>query len=338
MGISATAQVRCPSRLTTIIIDWVTNEFPVGHFRFTTISTRNKGIDARAINEYLEHHGLDQRVKIFFADNAGEHKSHDSDDELPGLLAESSDSGGENNDHDDVDDDDFIVLNKKSTTPEPQLQQEKQTRHPTSTYFDEFELNPDLPESIYFREPLDTDDEDETSTEVIEKMEPKASTTRSGRTYATANTAKAQLKPGFDIHEGKEVNIKGFLSIGNEDIDAGGVISNAFLARVLVKALKAHARENPDMRKEAAKDIALLRNPKTVREALETPQRKEWIETIRKEMQSLVDKRVFEIKKVPSGRKVIPLRIVLKIKLASNGTIDKYKADAWLQGLGKQRD
>ncbi len=168
---------------------------------------------------------------------------------VPGLLAESSDSEGENNDHDDfVDDDDFVVLNKKSTTPELKLQQEKQTRHPTSTYFDEFELNPDLPESIYFREPLDTDDEDETSTEVIKKMDPKASTTRSGRTYATANTAKAQYKPGFDIHEGKEVNIKGFPSIGNEDIDAGGVISNAFLARVLVKALKAHARENPDMR------------------------------------------------------------------------------------------
>jgi hypothetical protein len=259
--------------------------------------------------------------------------AYDSDDELPGLLAESSDSEGENNDHDDVDDDDFVVFNKKSTTPEPQIQQEKQTRHPTSTYFDEFELNPDLPDSIYFREPLDTDDEDETSTEVIEKMEPKAPTTRSGRTYATANTAKARYKPGFDIHEGKGVNIKGFLSIGNEDIDAGGVISNAFLARVLVKALKAHARENPDMRKEAVKEIALPRNPTTVREALETPQRKEWIEAIRKEMQSLVDKRVFEIKKVPPGRKVIPLRIVLKIKLASDGTIDKYKARCVVAGF-----
>jgi hypothetical protein len=44
--------------------------------------------------------------------------AYDSDDELPGLLAESSDSEGENNDHDDVvDDDDFVVLNKKSTTP-----------------------------------------------------------------------------------------------------------------------------------------------------------------------------------------------------------------------------
>ena len=44
-------------------------------------------------------------------------------------------------------------------------------------------------------------------------------------------------------------------------------------------------------------------------------------------MQSLVDKCVcFEIKQVPTGRKVIPLRIVLKIQLASDGTIDKYKA------------
>jgi hypothetical protein len=52
--------------------------------------------------------------------------AYDSDDELPGLLAESSDSEGENNDQDDVvDDDDFVVLNKKSTTPELQIQQEK---------------------------------------------------------------------------------------------------------------------------------------------------------------------------------------------------------------------
>lgn len=124
--------------------------------------------------------------------SADQDDAYDSDDELPGLLAESSDSEGENNDHDDVDDDDFVVPKKKSTTPEAQLQQENQTHHPTSTYFDEFELKPDLPESIYFREPLDTDDEDETSTEVIEKTEPKASTTRSGRIYAAANTAKAQ--------------------------------------------------------------------------------------------------------------------------------------------------
>ena len=59
------------------------------------------------------------------------------------------------------------------------------------------------------------------------------------------------------MHEGKEIDIKGYLSIGNEDLHAGGVISNAFLARVMVKALKAYAKENPDKRKGAAKEIAL---------------------------------------------------------------------------------
>ena len=252
---------------------------------------------------------------------------YDSDSSLPGLLVESSDSEGEN---DDDDDDDCVVVNK-STTPELLQQEHDKARPLASTYFDEFELNPDLQESIYFR---GSNDEDETSAEIIEKTsEPNASTTRSGRTYGTANTAKVHYKTGFDIHEGKEVDIKGYLSVANEDLDAGGVVSNAFLVRVMVKALKAYAKKKFDMRREAAKEIALFRNQKTVKEALETPQRKEWIETIRKEMQSLVGKRVFEIKKVPVGRKVIPLRLVLKIKLASDGTIDKYKARCVVAGF-----
>ncbi len=90
----------------------------------------------------------------------------------------------------------------------------------TCAYFDEFELNSDLPESIYFKAPLGSDgsDEEDDSTK-------NASTTRSGRTYAAAKTTKVQYKPGFDIHEGKEVDIKGYLSIGNEDFDPGGVVS-----------------------------------------------------------------------------------------------------------------
>ena len=41
---------------------------------------------------------------------------------------------------------------------------------------------------------------------------------------------------------------------------------------------------------------------------------------------SLVDKEVFEVRKLPVGRKLIPTKLVLKIKLASDGSIDKYKA------------
>jgi hypothetical protein len=74
-----------PRALQQFIIDCATNDFPVGRFVFTAISTRNQGIDAQAINAYLEHHGLHQRVKIFFADNAGEHQSHDLEDFITQL-------------------------------------------------------------------------------------------------------------------------------------------------------------------------------------------------------------------------------------------------------------
>ena len=194
--------------------------------------------------------------------SADDNDAYASDSSLPGLPADSSDSDGENDDDDDddVDNDEFVFVNK-STTPELLQQEHNKARPPASTYFDEFELNPDLQESIYFR---GSNDEDETSAEIIEKTSaPNASTTRSGRTYAAANTAKVQYKPGFNIHDGKKVDIKGYLSVGNEDLDAGGVVSNAFLVLVMVKALKVYAKENPDMRREAAKEIALLRNPKT---------------------------------------------------------------------------
>jgi hypothetical protein len=39
----------------------------------------------------------------------------------------------------------------------------------------------------------------------------------------------------------------------------------------MVKALKPYAKENLEMRREAAKEFALLRNTKTVRKALELP-------------------------------------------------------------------
>ena len=80
------------------------------------------------------------------------------------------------------------------------------------------------------------------------------------------------------------------------------------------------------MRTHAAREIALLRNPKTMAEALRTPQRVEWIDAINKEMSSLVDKEVYEVRKLPIGRKLIPTKLVLKIKLPSDGSIDKYKA------------
>ena len=106
--------------------------------------------------------------------------------------------------------------------------------------------------------------------------------------------------------------------------------NNKYLARVLIKALKAHAKENPDQRASAVAEIKLFRNPKTKAEALSTPERQHWIDDINKEMKSLIDKDTYEVKKLLPGRKpiasVLPTRLVLAIKLQSDGSIDKFKA------------
>jgi hypothetical protein len=46
----------------------------------------------------------------------------------------------------------------------------------------------------------------------------------------------------------------------------------------------------------------------------------------------LVDKEVYVVRKLPRGRKLIPTKLVLKIKLASDGSIGKYKARCVVAG------
>ena len=117
--------------------------------------------------------------------------------------------------------------------------------------------------------------------------------------------------------------------MGKDDVENSATIKPAFLICTLVKAYKTLAKEEPAMRIYAVREIALLRDPKTMAEALRTPQRVEW----NKEMSSLVDKEVYEVRKLPIGRKLIPTKLVLsKIKLARDGSIDKYKARCVVAG------
>ena len=102
-----------------------------------------------------------------------------------------------------------------------------------------------------------------------------------------------------------EINVKGDLSMGKDDLDNSGKMKPAFLICTLVKAYKTLAKEEPTMRTHAAREIALLKNLKRMAEALRIPQIVEWIDTISKETSSLVDKEIYDVRKVPVGRKLI---------------------------------
>ena len=103
------------------------------------------------------------------------------------------------------------------------------------------------------------------------------------------------------------------------------------LLPALIKGLKAHARVSAN--RHTINAIALLRNPKTVREALASPQYSQWIAAIHAEMSSLIDKYTFDVCPDPHGRKVIPTKLMLKIKIGSDGRIDKFKARCCVLGF-----
>ena len=130
--------------------------------------------------------------------------------------------------------------------------------------------------------------------------------------------------------------------IGNDDITPDGRITNAFIVRITKKALKSEIRANPANTEVLQKELKLLSTPKSAAEALQSPQWQEWLAAINKELQSLRDKGVYEVKPIPKHRKLIPTRLVLKIKLNSDGSIDKYKcrcvALGFLQRAGLDYD
>ena len=162
------------------------------------------------------------------------------------------------------------------------------TSMPSSKYFDEYKLNQQHPDSIHNKsnviEKMSKDISDKvTAAESLSCM----SSTPSGQVYSES---ASKAKVSYDILTGDEISVKGFLSMGKDDVENGGTIKPAFLIRTLVKAYKTLAKEEPAMRTHAAREIAMLRNSKTMAEALRTPQRVQWIDAINKEMSSFVDK------------------------------------------------
>ena len=73
-----------------------------------------------------------------------------------------------------------------------------------------------------------------------------------------------------------------------DNLENGGTIKPAFLIRTIMKVYKTLVKEEPAMSTHAAREIALLRNLKTMAEALCTPQKVAWVDATNKEMSSLV--------------------------------------------------
>jgi hypothetical protein len=113
--------------------------------------------------------------------------------------------------------------------------------------------------------------------------------------------------------------------LGLNDITPDDRIETASFIRLLKLALKSTIQAHPERKEALAPDLKLLTTPKSAREALSSPQWRERRPAIDKELASLIHKGVYEVRKIPHGVKAIPTKLVLRIKLKSDGTVEKYK-------------
>ena len=81
-------------------------------------------------------------------------------------------------------------------------------------------------------------------------------------------------------------------------------------------------------------------DPKTVHEALFGPDAEKWRAALQKEVQSLQSRGVFEYalrSELPSGKRLLPNKIVFKTKYNPDGSVDKHKARVVAKGCAQQQ-
>ena len=61
-------------------------------------------------------------------------------------------------------------------------------------------------------------------------------------------------------------------------------------------------------------------------EAKSTPEKAHWLKAMGKEMKSLQESEVWDLVKLPSGRKPVGSKWVFKVKTDEDGNVERYKA------------
>jgi hypothetical protein len=76
--------------------------------------------------------------------------------------------------------------------------------------------------------------------------------------------------------------------------------------------------------------------PKTMKEALPSPQNKEWKQAIKKEFNRIRDRNVFTAVPIPDGKRVLITKWNITINTNKDGSIRKYKARWVVRGFAQR--
>ncbi|KAK0599320.1 hypothetical protein LWI29_004233 [Acer saccharum] len=76
--------------------------------------------------------------------------------------------------------------------------------------------------------------------------------------------------------------------------------------------------------------------PKNVNEALKSPNKELWINAMKEKMDSMKSNHVWDLVDLPSGRKAIGNKWVIRIKRKADGTVERHKARLIVKGYTQQ--
>jgi hypothetical protein len=79
-----------------------------------------------------------------------------------------------------------------------------------------------------------------------------------------------------------------------------------------------------------------IKEPQTLEEALASEYAEQWLEAMKDEVASLYENNTWTLEKPPPGKKVIPVKWVLKVKPNKDGSIERFKARLVAKGFRQQ--
>ena len=81
--------------------------------------------------------------------------------------------------------------------------------------------------------------------------------------------------------------------------------------------------------------VTAQREPRTVKNALESPEKASWLQAMKDELKSIEDNRTWDLVDLPAGRKAIGSKWVFKLKEENDGNAPKYKARLVARGFSQ---
>ena len=76
--------------------------------------------------------------------------------------------------------------------------------------------------------------------------------------------------------------------------------------------------------------------PKTLKEALASPDKTKWMKAMEKETESLHTNEVWDLVELPNDQKAVGSKWMFKLKVGGDGSVEQHKARLMAQGFSQK--